>query len=58
VRYAQGLIDVNGKLLRTGDARITDFIIAINNYLAAKNLLTQNNISRMQIINQLNYWNR
>jgi len=30
----------------------------VNNYLAAKNLLTQNNISRMQIINQLNYWNR
>ena len=56
--YSQGLIDVNGKLLQTGDAKISDYVIAINNYLAAKNLLTQNNISRLQIINQLNYWNR
>jgi len=58
MKYAQGLIDVNGKLLETGDTKIADFVIAINNYLTAKNLLTQNNISRMQIINQINYWNR
>jgi hypothetical protein len=44
--------------METGDAKITDFVIAINNYLSAKNLLTQNNINRMQIMNQLNYWNR
>ncbi len=58
IKYAEGLININSKLLETGDAKITDFVIAINNYLSAKNLLTQNNISRMQIINQLNYWNR
>jgi len=56
--YADGLIKVNEKLLETGDARIADFVIAINNYLNAKNLLTQNKISSMQIINQINYWNR
>jgi len=58
MKYAEGLINVNGKLLETGDTKIADFVIAINNYLTAKNLLTQNNISRMQIINQINYWNR
>jgi len=58
IKYSEGLIEVNGKLLETGDAKIPDLVIAINNYLAAKNLLTQNNLSRMQIINQLNYWNR
>ena len=58
IKYSDALIKVNGKLLETGDAKIPDFVIAINNYLTAKNLLTQNNISRMQIINQLNYWNR
>jgi len=58
IKYSEGLINVNGKLLETGDAKIADFVIAINNYLSAKNLLTQNNINRMQIINQLNYWNR
>ena len=58
IQYAKGLIDVNEKLLQTGDARIPDFVIAINNYLTAKTLLTQNRISRLQLINQINYWNR
>ena len=58
ITYAKGLIEVNEKLLQTGDARIPDFVIAINNYLTAKTLLTQNRISRLQIINQVNYWNR
>jgi outer membrane protein TolC len=58
VRYSQALIDVNGKLLGTGDAKISDYIIALGNYLNAKNLLTQNTITRLQIINQINYWNR
>jgi outer membrane protein TolC len=58
IKFAEGLINVNGKLLETGDAKIVDFVIAINNFLTAKNLLAQNNISRMQVINQLNYWNR
>ena len=58
VKYSQALIDVNGKLMGTGDAHIADYILAINNYLNARNLLTQNNITRLQIINQINYWNR
>jgi outer membrane protein TolC len=58
VRYSEALIDVNGKLLGTGDAKIADYILALSNYLNAKNLLTQNNITRLQIINQINYWNR
>ena len=58
VRYSQALIEVNGKLLGTGDAKIADLIIALGNYLSAKNLLTQNTITRLQIINQINYWNR
>jgi outer membrane protein TolC len=58
IKYSDGLIEVNTKLLETGDAKIADLIIALNNYLNAKNLLTQNKVSRMQIINQINYWNR
>ena len=58
VKYSGTLIDVNGKLMGTGDAKIADYILALSNYLNAKNLLTQNNITRLQIINQLNYWNR
>jgi outer membrane protein TolC len=58
IRYSEGLIQVNSKLLETGDAKIPDLIIALNNYLTAKSLLTQNKVSRLQIINQINYWNR
>ncbi|HET6255949.1 MAG TPA: TolC family protein [Puia sp.] len=58
VRYSETLIDVNGKLLGTGDAKIADYILALSNFLNAKNLLTQNYITRLQIINQINYWNR
>jgi outer membrane protein TolC len=58
IKYSDGLIQVNTRLLETGDAKIADLIIALNNYLTAKNLLTQNKVSRLQIINQINYWNR
>jgi outer membrane protein TolC len=58
IKYSDGLIQVNTRLLETGDAKISDLIIALNNYLTAKNLLTQNKVSRLQIINQINYWNR
>ncbi|MBA4168321.1 MAG: TolC family protein [Chitinophagaceae bacterium] len=58
IKYSEGLIQVNTKLLVTGDVRIADLIIALNNYLNAKNLLTQNTVNRLQLINQINYWNR
>ncbi len=58
LKYTQSLIEVNGKLLEVGEARVTDYILALNNYIQVKNLITQNLITRLQIINQLNYWNR
>lgn len=58
IKYADGLIQANTRLLETGDAKIIELIVALNNYLTAKNLLTQNKVSRLQIISQINYWNR
>jgi hypothetical protein len=58
IRYTQGLMEANRRLLPTGDVKISDFVIAINNYLNAKNIITQNTVARLQIINQINYWNR
>jgi len=58
IKYTQTLITVNEKLLATGDIRLTDFILSLNNYFTARNLVTQNYISRLKIINQLNYWSR
>ncbi|TDW96781.1 TolC family protein [Dinghuibacter silviterrae] len=57
-RYTRALIDANRKLLATGDVKIADYIIAIGNYLAAQNVITQNTVGKLQIINQINYWNR
>ena len=58
LKYSESLITVNKKLLETGEVKIADYILALSSYLNAKNLVTQNNINRLQIINQINYWNR
>jgi outer membrane protein TolC len=58
IKYTENLIKVDTQLLQTGDLKIADLILAVNNYLTAKNLLTQTTISRLQLINQLNYWNK
>jgi len=58
IRFLETLIEANSKLLETGDIKMTDYILALNNYITAKNLLVQNKVSRYQIINQLNYWNK
>jgi len=56
--YARTLIDTYHKMLETGDMRMSDYIIAISNYLTAKNMMVENNVAKYQIINELNYWNR
>jgi outer membrane protein TolC len=58
IKFTKSLLDVDSRLLQTGDIRVADFILAINNYLTAQNLLKQTNIDRLKLINQLNYWNR
>lgn len=58
IRFSKGLIDVDSKLLHTGDLKVVDFIIAINNYMSAQNLLRQTTINRLKLINQYNYWNK
>ena len=57
LRYSEALIEANRKLLVSGDARMADFILAISNYLTTKNTITQTTINRLQIINQIKYWN-
>jgi hypothetical protein len=58
IRFCKSLIDVDVKLLHTGDLQISDFVIAINNYLSAQSLLRQTKINRLRLVNQFNYWNR
>jgi len=58
IRFSENLIKVDTKLLQTGDLKVADLILAINNFLTVKNLLTQTTVNRLQLINQLNYWNK
>lgn len=57
INYLETLINVNGRLLETGDIRITDYVLALNNYITAKNLVVQNQIAKYLVIQQINYWN-
>jgi Outer membrane protein len=57
IKFTEGLINVDSKLLQTGDITIADYVIAINNYLNTQYMLRQVNVSKLQLINQLNYWN-
>lgn len=58
IKYDETLIKVDTELMQTGDLKIADLILAVNNYLTVKNLFTQTTINRLQLINQLNYWNK
>ncbi|MDQ6761404.1 MAG: TolC family protein, partial [Bacteroidota bacterium] len=35
IEYIKTLIDVNGRLLETGDIKITDYVLALNNYITS-----------------------
>ncbi|MGZ3871413.1 MAG: TolC family protein [Mucilaginibacter sp.] len=58
LKYSESLIKVDTQLLQTGDLRIADLVLAVNNYFTIKNLRTTTIINKLQLINQLNYWNR
>ncbi|WP_333599341.1 TolC family protein [Flavobacterium sp.] len=56
LQIADALIEANKKLLLTGDAQITDFVLAIGNVITINNTIAQNKINKLQLINELNYW--
>ena len=53
---ADALIEANKKLLLTGDAQITEFILAIGSILNIQSSISQNHIHKLQVINEINYW--
>jgi outer membrane protein TolC len=56
LQIVDALIEANKKLLLTGDAQITDFVIAISNVITINNSISQNKINTLQLINEINYW--
>jgi outer membrane protein TolC len=57
LNYTKTLVTAYEKLLETSDIKILDFVAAITSYRNAQNLFNQNQVSRLKILNQLNYWN-
>ncbi|HVW95432.1 MAG TPA: TolC family protein [Mucilaginibacter sp.] len=58
LKYSESLIKADTRLLQTGDLHIADLILAVSNYFTIKNLRTTTEINKLQLVNQLNYWNR
>ena len=52
----ESLIEADKKLLLTGDALITEYVLALGNLIAIKNAIGQNQINSLQLINEINYW--
>ncbi|WP_185963907.1 TolC family protein [Flavobacterium restrictum] len=57
LQISEALIEADKKLLVSGDAQITDFVIAITTIIAINNTISQNKINQLQLINEINYWN-
>jgi outer membrane protein TolC len=57
LKINETLIDAFNKLLVSGNAIITDYVLALNNSITLHNALAQNNANRLLLINELNYWN-
>lgn len=58
LKYSETLVEANHKLLESGDVRMADYLLAINNYLTIRNMIRQQSINKLQLINQINYWNK
>lgn len=56
VQLSKDLIEVYKTELNQGLVRITDLILTVNNYINFRTSLNQTTMSRLQIINQLNYY--
>jgi outer membrane protein TolC len=57
LKTADLLVDANKQLLDKGQASVSDFILAVKNNIDINNQLNQAEISKLQLLNQLTYWN-
>ncbi len=55
-KYSRALVDANRVLLSKGDISVNDYILSVNSWLEANNMLIDNATERFRIINELNYW--
>ena len=53
---ARSIVQQNKQLLNNGGISITEYIIAVKNYITIQSDLNQYKIRVLQIINEMNYW--
>lgn len=56
--FAGMVIKQDRNLLNTGNVSITEYVMALKNYIAVKRNLNQYQIKILQIITEINYWNQ
>ena len=54
---SESLVNANKKLLISGDVRISEYILALTNYLYTRSNAIQLNGSKMELVNEFNYLN-
>ena len=57
LKINETLISAFNKLLISGNAIITDYVLAMGNSITLHNAVAQNKMNRLLLINELNYWN-
>ena len=57
IQSTRQLMEAYSKQLQTGDAAVTDYILSIHHLMNAQHVITLQMNYKMQIINQINYWN-
>jgi outer membrane protein TolC len=57
IKSTKTLMDAYGKQMQTGDATVTDYVLSIHQLMNAQHVITQHTNQKLQIINQINYWN-
>jgi len=56
VRNMELLVNQEKELVNKGSGSITDYLIAVKNYLSVRKSLTQYEVRLLQIQNEINYW--
>ncbi|MEO6682201.1 MAG: hypothetical protein ABIN48_05190, partial [Ginsengibacter sp.] len=55
MEFSKTLVMANSLQLRSGDVRMTDYLLSINNYLNLRSSAVLNQSNRLLLINQLNH---
>jgi outer membrane protein TolC len=56
LELAQAIIRQDKDLINSGGVSITDYLLAVRNYIAIQQYLNQYEVKILQIINEINYW--